>query len=384
MISSSFYMEPDGRLIENVSPSQIPALVAGGQGLLWVDIESANDQDGQFLSNTFHFHPLSIADCISKNIHPPKIDEFEDHLFLIIHGVNYHGESDVVETTELGMFIGKNYVVTSHDVPMNSVTVMSDRIRINTRPMRKGADFLAHDFIDALVDFIMPVTDAMQEKCEDIVSESMQNPSEKTIAAILQIKRSVQALNRVMLPQREILNSISRGDYHLISEKALIYYRNIFDHLVRVEMLCQEIRDMADNSLSIYLSSVANRQNETMKLLAIVAAIFMPLTLLAGIYGMNFDNMPELEWEWGYFVVVGIIGTAIVLMLWVFWARNWISIGRRTVSGITPIILTDPHRVKRYIENLRPPESTEHWTKRYKAVSRKTSGPENKENGKDQ
>ena len=371
-------MEPDGRLIENVSPSQIPALVAAGQGLLWVDIESANNQDGQFLSEIFQFHPLSIADCASENIHPPKIDEFEDHLFVIIHGVNYHVESDLVETTELDIFIGTNYVVTSHHFPMNSVKVTSDRIRMNSRPMRRGADFLAHDIIDALVDFIMPVIDAMQEKCEDIVSESMQNPSEKTIASILQIKRSIQALNRVMLPQREILNSISRGDYHLISEKALIYYRNIFDHLVRVEMLCQEIRDMADNSLSIYLSSVANRQNETMKLLAIVAAIFLPLTLLAGIYGMNFENMPELKWEWGYFVVLGIICTAIVVMLWVFWARNWISIGRRTVSGITPIILTDPHRVKRYIENLRPPESTERWTKRYKAERRKTSGPDNK------
>jgi len=171
------------------------------------------------------------------------------------------------------------------------------------------------------------------------------------------------SLNRVMIPQRELLNSLSRGDYPFIGERALMYYRNVYDHIVRIEMLCQEIRDLVDNILSTYLSSVANRQNETMKLLAIVAAIFLPLSLLAGIYGMNFENMPELKWRWGYFAVVGIIGMAILIMLWFFWARNWISIGRHRVTRLKPFVV-DPLRVKNYVDKLVYLDGMEHAFRR--------------------
>lgn len=324
MIKHTLYLTPDGRLLDELSVEQIRNFVATGEGLLWMDMEDPTKEDAESLLDVFCFHPLAVEDCISKNIHPPKIDDFEDYLFIIVHGINYNIESDVEETTELALFLGKNYVVTCHYVPLRAVASVLNRIRGNVRPMRRGAEFLAHDLIDALVDNIMPTIEEMDEKSTQLETEALHDPKRQTLTSIMQLKRSIVALNRVILPQREILNGLSRGDYHLISEQAQIYYRNIYDHLVRIEMLIQGLRDMAESVLSTYLSSVSNRMNEVMKVLSIVAAIFLPLTLLAGIYGMNFANMPELHWRHGYIAVLGAMIIISVSLLIHFRRKKWL------------------------------------------------------------
>jgi magnesium transporter len=324
VIKHSSYLTPDGRLLDELGIAQTRSFLATGEGLLWIDIEDIAGEDAELLANVFCFHPLAVADCVSRNIHPPKIDDFEDYLFIIVHGINYNIESDVEETTELALFLGKNYVVTCHYVPLRAVASILNRVRANARPMRRGAEFLAHDLIDALVDNIMPTIDEMDEKCSQLETEALHDPKRQTLTSIMRLKRSIVALNRVILPQREILNGLSRGDYPLISERSQIYYRNIYDHLVRIEMLIQGLRDMAESVLSTYLSSVSNRMNEVMKVLSIVAAIFLPLTLLAGIYGMNFADMPELHWRHGYFAVLGamtIIGVSLVIH---FRRKKWL------------------------------------------------------------
>ena len=324
MIKSTFYLAPGTKLPQQVEIDQVSSLLATGKGLLWIDIEDTTSEDAQFLIDLFRFHPLAVADCVSKNIHPPKIDQFEDHLFIIVHGINYHVETDVVETTELSLFLGKNYVVTSHDIPMRSVTSTIERLQVDGRPMRRGADMLAHDIIDALVDNIMPTIDELDDKCTSIESEVVEHPQKETLSSIMQFKRSILALNRVMLPQREIINTIARGDYAVIGKKAQIYYRNIYDHLVRIETLVQGLRDLADSALAMHLSSVSNRMNEVMKVLSVVAAVFLPLTLLAGIYGMNFVNMPELQWRYGYFVVWGVMVLVALSLMVFFRKRKWL------------------------------------------------------------
>jgi len=324
MIKFAFYLALDGKVPQKVDIDQIGSLLTTGKGLLWVDIEDTTSEDAQFLMDVFRFHPLTVADCVSKNIHPPKIDQFEDHLFIIVHGINCHIESDVVETTELGVFLGKNYVVTSHDVPMRSVDSTIKWLQANGRPMRRGADMLAHDIIDALVDNIMPTIDELDEKCSNIESEVVEHPKKEILSSIMQLKRSILALNRVMSPQRELVNSLARGDYPLISKRAHIYYHNIYDHLARIEMLTQGLRDLADSVLATHLSSVSNRMNEVMKVLSVVAAIFLPLTLLAGIYGMNFVNMPELQWHYGYFVVWGVVVLVAISLVVFFKKRKWL------------------------------------------------------------
>jgi magnesium transporter len=324
MMKCAFYLAPDGELLDQLSIEQIKNFLATGEGLLWVDIEDVTDEDAELLSNVFRFHPLAVEDCVSKDIHPPKIDDFEDYLFIIVHGINYHVESEVVETTELALFLGRNYVVTSHDIPMGSVSSMLDRVRKDGRPMRRGVDFLAHDIIDALVDNIMPTINGMDEKNEQLEAEALHEPKRETLMSIMQLKRSILALTRVILPQREIVNRLSRGEYALISERAQIYYRNIYDHLVRIEMLTLGLRDMTESVLSTYLSSVSNRMNEVMKVLTLIATIFIPLTFIAGIYGMNFANMPELGWRYGYFgilIVMAVIGISLVVY---FRRKSWL------------------------------------------------------------
>lgn len=323
MIQCAFYLSPDGKLLDQLSTEQVRNLLATGEGVLWLDMENVTDEDGEFLSEVFRFHPLAVADCISKNIHPPKIDDFEDYLFIIVHGINYRIDSEVVETTELALFMGKNCVVTSHDIPMRSVSSMMDRVRKDGRPMRRGVDFLAHDLIDALVDNFMPTVEKMDEKNDQLESEVLHEPKRETLMAIMQLKRSILALTRVLLPQREIVNGLSRGDYLFIGERARIYYRNIYDHLVRIEMLTLGLRDMTESVLSTYLSSVSNRMNEVMKVLTLIATIFIPLTFIVGIYGMNFANMPELQWRYGYFgilIIMAVIGISLAVY---FKRRRW-------------------------------------------------------------
>jgi magnesium transporter len=324
MIKSKFYLTQKGELVTEFDAAQIPEMLSSGEGLLWVDIEENTTEDGEFLSKVFPFHHLAVADCVSKNIHPPKIDEFDDHLFIIIHGINYYVESEIEETTELALFIGKNYVVTSHDVPLRSIesTVKSVQT-MGGRLMRRGADMLAYEILDALVDNIMPTIEELQETLSKIETEALQDPKKDTLSRVMQVKKSILALNRVMSPQREMVNNLSRGLYPFVSDGAQIYYRNVYDHLVRIESLSQDLRDLADSILATYLSSVSNRMNQVMKVLSIVAAIFLPLALIAGIYGMNFVNMPELQWRFGYFVIIGVMAALAGGLAGYFRKKKW-------------------------------------------------------------
>jgi len=332
----AYYLPPSGKLQRGLSQPDIIKARKSRQGLLWADITETTEADGKFLEEGFGFHHLTVEDCISTQIHPPKIDAFKDYLFIVVHGVNHVLESDIVETAELALFIGENFVISSHNSPLYSVSGVQQMIEDDTRPMMRGADFLAHAIIDALVDNVMPTIDRMTDFAEEIEIEVIRRPQPNILDGILKLKRSALKVHRVMSPQRDVLNRLSRGEFPLIKTEAQIFYRDVYDHVVRIADLNQMLLDRADNSLAIYLSAVANRQNETMKVLSVVATIFLPLTLLAGIYGMNFDYMPELHWKWGYFTILGVIALVILVLMWRFWASGWFARGRRKMSWIKP------------------------------------------------
>jgi len=333
---TGYYLPPRGQLQRGLTSPDIARARRSKQGLLWVDIVTPDAADGQFLEETFGFHHLTVEDCLSRDIHPPKIDAFDDYLFIVVHGVNHLKESDIVETAELALYIGCNFVVTSHHDPLYSINEIRRLVEADGRPMARGADFLAHAVIDALVDNVMPTIDRMADVAEEIEIEVISRPQPNILDGILKLKRSALKVHRVMAPQREVLNRLSRKEFPLIKPEAQIFYRDVYDHVVRIEDLNQTLLDRADNSMATYLSSVANRQNETMKVLSVVATIFLPLTLVAGIYGMNFDYMPELHWKWGYFTVLGAIGLAILVLMWRFWASGWFAHGRRKMTWIKP------------------------------------------------
>lgn len=352
---SAYYLSAEGDLKRGLSEEEIRDAFKSRQGLLWVDVCEVTEEDGEFLERNFGFHHLAIEDCVSPMVHSPKVDDFGDHLFVIVHGINHTSESDIVQTTELNLFLGPHFVVSAHNVPLYSVNSINELVEKDGRPMRRGADFLAYTLIDALVDNVMPTIDSMSDFAEGIEEEVISSPQKSTLEAILKLKRSTLRLHRVMAPQREMLNRLSRGEFPIISDKAQIFYRDIYDHVIRIEELNQTLRDRADNALATQLSSVANRQNEIMKVLSIVAAIFLPLALLAGIYGMNFENMPELSWQWGYFAVLAFMGTVVVIAMMWFGARKWIKWfiwGRRRVSRLSRPFAVEQEKLIDYIGHI--------------------------------
>jgi len=348
MAVTAFYLSPDDKLQRELSRDEIIKAFESKQGLLWVDVSEATDEDGKFLEEGFRFHHLSVEDCISTQIHPPKIDDFGEYLFIVFHGINYVNESDIVQTAELEIFLGEHFVVSNHNIPLYCVREVSQMVEENSRLMKRGADFLTHALVDALIDNMIPTIDSLSDVAEEIEESVIRQPQPATLEGILKLKRSTLRVHRVMAPQREVLNRLSRGEFTLVNTEAQIFYRDVYDHVVRIEDLNQTIRDRADNALSTYLSSVANRQNETMRVLSVVATIFLPLTLLAGIYGMNFDYMPELHWRWGYFTVLGIILLVVLIVIWRFWASGWFAWGKRHIPWTRPIIING-NRIRGYI-----------------------------------
>jgi len=350
-----YYLAPDGNLQRDLPRDEIIKAYESKRGLLWVDVSETTEEDGKFLEQSLHFHHLAVEDCVSTQIHPPKIDDFGDYLFIVVHGINHVVESDIVETAELAFFLGENFVVSTHDFPLYSVKEIQQMVVKDSRPMKRGADFLAHAIIDALVDNVMPTIDRMSDVAEEIEEEVIRRPQQNVLDGILKLKRSSLRVHRVMAPQREVLNRLSRGEFPIVKKEAEIFYRDVYDHIVRIEDLNQTILDRADNALSTYLSSVANRQNETMRVLSVVATIFLPLTLLAGIYGMNFEYMPELQWRWGYFMVLGIVLLVVLTVIWRFWASGWFAWGKRHMTWTKPFVVNG-NKIRGYITPKRKPQ----------------------------
>lgn len=295
-------------------------------GLLWVDIAADDRSEGEpLLRDVFGFHHLTIDDCYNAHIDPPKVDDYGDYLFIIIHDVRYDAEAKELSTTELDLYIGPNYVVSLHQEPVRATEEVRRRLANHAPLMAKGADFLAHALFDVVVDDLHPVVERIDDEVAAIEERVIMHPERDTLEQVLVVKRNAQRLKRSILPQRDVANRFARGEYgNVISEPALVYFRDIYDHTVRVEEMIDSVRDLADSALSTYLSSVNNRINEVMKTLAIVTAVFLPLTLIAGIYGTNFEHVPEYGWYYGFaLMIAAMLVLAAGLVAWFRW-RRWI------------------------------------------------------------
>jgi magnesium transporter len=343
----AYYLDATGEFHKDLNEEAVQAAYASGQGLLWVDISETTEEDGRFLERVFSFHPVAIEACVETEINTSTIYDFNQYLFLILHGINYRVESDILQTTELAIFIGPHYLVSNHNFFLYSVEAVRKLAEADGRPLRRGVDFLAHALIDALVSNIIPTIDRLSDRSDDIEDVIFQHAHPSTLEAILQVKRSSLRLRRAMAPQRLALNQLARGDFALISPEAMIYYRDIYDEMVRIESSIENLRERIDTILTTHMSAIANQQNETMKILSLIAAIFMPLTLLAGIYSMNFDYMPELRFQYSYFIVLGVMVTVAGGVVWWFWARKWLAAGRKRLERFVPTAV-DPERLIDY------------------------------------
>lgn len=321
----SIYFPPQGTRQRDLSQSEMIEALKQPEGLLWVSLEQSDVEDArEILQQTFHFHPLSIEDCQSVDYQPSKVDDFNSYLFMIFHAVSPNPDFRELETIELDLFLGPNYLVSSHHAPqMPPVDAVWKRMERDERVYSNGSDFLCHAILDALVDEYMPILDMMDEEIEWLEDRVLARPDPKILERILSLKHSVMTLRRIVSPQREMINRLSRDDFPQIDRQSRIYFRDIYDHLVRIQDLCESIRDIVSSALDIYLNSTSLRLNEIMKALTIVSTIFLPLSFVAGVYGMNFEHMPELSWLWGYGMVWLIFIAIFTGMIAFFKKHGW-------------------------------------------------------------
>lgn len=324
------YRQGSDHIEEGFDVNELPSLLQDTRNVVWVDLRGETDgqvaQVQDLLLKVFKFHYLSVEDTIETR-NQPKVDAFPDHLYFIVHGVRADETSPTnFVTRELDGYLGMNYVVTFHRDRFRSIRDVKKQLRSSPYACQRGAAYLAHQILDKLVDNYMPLVDDFDDvigQLEECVL-GMDRSNVTTLEQIIDLRRSVARLKRISTRQREVLYRMSHGEFAQIPKDVLPFFRDVHDHLLRVTDLAENYRDLISGLVEIHFSVVANRTNDVMKTLAVVSAIILPLSLIAGIYGMNFDYMPELRSRWGYFITLAAMGVLTIVLLIYFWRRGWI------------------------------------------------------------
>jgi magnesium transporter len=318
------YFKCAGGRIEHVAEFRPEHIREGAEALHWIDLEDPTVKEATILEDPFHFHPLAIEDCLSE-VHHPKVDDYEEYVFIIVHGIRFDAPTDQFITRELDVFLGRNYLITHHRGPMRSITAAREQCGKNLQAaMPKGVDFLLHQVLDQMFEHYFPNLDAIEDKIQLVQVEVFENPTRETLDRIFVLKRDAMHLRRICTPQREIVHRLSRGEFRAISPKAAFYFRDIYDNLYRIVDASFAYQDMIQGTLDAYLTAVSNRLNETMKRLTVIGAIFAALTVITGVYGMNFEHMPELKWRFGYLLVWFLMAGVTAALVWYFKKKEWI------------------------------------------------------------
>jgi magnesium transporter len=300
--------------------------------LLWVDIEAPQHEVLEpILEARFGFHELAAEDSLSPNT-LPKYDAFAGYDFFIFRAVAVDLQQHGHETVKLAAFLGRDFLFTIHREPIPSITGVRERLNADRRLLGNGPDFLLYSVVDGMIDAHFPLLDQIEEYVDGLQEAIFEDARPQHLDELLHLKRDVNVLRRQSMPQRELLNQISRGDAQFIQQKHLIYFRDVYDHQFRISETIDVERDMMASTMEAYLSVIANRTNETMRVLTVFSTIMLPLTLIAGIYGMNFEHIPELHWLHGYPFALGLMAvTAIGLLVW-FRRKGWIMRGADRTS----------------------------------------------------
>jgi magnesium transporter len=326
----------DGETVRTTGSYEEVAEAHAAGKTFWTELDERSDEATAFLEKTLHIHPLAIED-VWVDVTLPKVEDFGEYVQIIIHGVREEdakGMDVPLELSELDILIGKNFIVThAHDEKVCAVTPVQQEVERNTRLLRKGPAWIAHALMDRLVDEYMPLVDRFDDQIETIETRILAASSARSVPSmaadrdiipkILRVKRSLQLLRRTTIYQREILLRLARAEFDEIPRDLVPFYRDVYDHFARVTELVDSYRELVTNLLEAHLSLQSNRMNEVMKRLTIMSTVMLPLSLIAGIYGMNFKHMPELEWVYGYpFAISLMLGVASFILGW-FKIKKW-------------------------------------------------------------
>jgi magnesium transporter len=327
----SFAFTTQGRLhTKDIEMFLMPTLLADTSLFLWVDLEKPTPEEAKrVLEELFHFHPLSIEDCVTVSPSPkveeytPKDeDKFSPYLFMVIHAVDYSRKDGVFATSELNFFLGKNFLVTYHEVPLKSIQAAEERCLKGTGHVARAPDRVAHTLLDGIVENYKPALEELSLEIAELENQVVREPTSETLNKILQAKKEVLHLRQIIGPQREVLARFARGEFKLIRPHLVPYYRDVYDALYHIGELAQNYMDSLTGILQVYLNMSSNRTGEVIKLLTLFTIITTPAMLVGTWYGMNFANMPELRGP-GYAIVAAVTVVATVGTFWYFKAKKW-------------------------------------------------------------
>ncbi len=299
------------------------------ESLTWVDIQGLGDIDLlRKIGKVFGFHDLLLEDVVNVP-QRPKVDEYEKHVLFVTRMLKLRDDGEL-DREQLSIVVGSNYVVTFQERYGDVLDPVRKRIEIGRGPIRKsGADYLAYAILDTVIDAYFPILEEIGDRLEAFEDVVMRDTSSRVLRDLNDLKAVLLILRRLVWPQREALGQVCRGkDMPLIHAKTVVYYRDTYDHCVQIAEILEQYRELAGGLVNTYLSVASNRMNETMKVLTVMASIFIPLTFIAGIYGMNFENMPELRSPMAYPVILAVMVLIAGGMLWFFRRKGWI--GART------------------------------------------------------
>src|SRR2546429_2657813 len=328
----SFAFTTQGRLhSKDIEMFLMPTLLADTNLFLWVDLEKPEaDETKSVLEEVFHFHPLSIEDCVMlspspkvEEYSPKEEDRFAPYLFMVVHAVDYSRKDGVFATSELNFFLGKNFLVTFHAAPFKSVQTTEERCLRGTGHIARAPDRVAHTLLDAIVDNYKPALDELSLEIAALEHEAVQTPTKETLNRLLQIKNEVLHLRHIVSPQREVLARFAHGEFKLIRPHLVPYYRDVYDGLFHISELAQRYTDSLTGILQVYLNMSSNQTGEVVKLLTMITVITTPLMMIGTWYGMNFKNMPELEMRYGYELAGAVTVIATAATYWYFKRKKW-------------------------------------------------------------
>jgi magnesium transporter len=315
----SRFQEKEVQMVEECFPFKDEPTVT------WVNIDGVHDVEiVEKIGNHFGIHPL-VQEDIVHTAQRPKMEDFEDYLFIVIKMLFYEDEKEEISAEQVSLVVGKYYVISFQEREGDVFEPVRDRLRGKKgRLIKNGADYLAYSLLDTIVDSYFSILEKTGDKIELLEEELITNPGPETLGIIQRMKREMIFLRKSVWPLREVISSLERDESPIIKESTHIFLRDVYDHTIQVIDTVEALRDMLGGMLDIYLSSVSNRMNEVMKVLTIIATIFIPLTFIAGIYGMNFEYMPELKVPWAYPFVWSVMGVVGILMLVYFRRKRWL------------------------------------------------------------
>jgi magnesium transporter len=292
----------------------------------WIHINGIHDvQALEEVGTIFGLHPLTMEDILNSD-QRPKMEDYCEYIYIVLKAFySNDGHANDIRSEQISIVLGRTFVISFQESETDVFRLVRERIRAGKGRLRNsGADYLAYALIDSIVDSYFAVLEQVGERI-DILEESLiKSPSAETLQAIQTLKREMIFLRKTVWPLREAISSLERTGCQLVEESTNVYLKDIYDHTIQVIDTIETFRDMLSSVLDIYLSSISNRMNEIMKVLTIIATLFMPLTFLAGVYGMNFKYMPELEWHWGYFFIWGVMLAVAISMLFYFRRKKWL------------------------------------------------------------